>query len=167
MVCDRTKGTRPVDRAVTEEVIASWVTIYREALLKPGRFTSIIRRGSSQLVGITESLVPETLRSRLHQGVAGNDSCVTILPAGKLYQLPFEALVVTPGPPSRFLTDDLAGLPFAYAPSIMILDALMHREKPRRAARYIGALGSQSRFWEHDGPKRPNDRAFSETNGGG
>ena len=112
---------------VSADSINQWVQVYLDALKSPGSLEPAIRLGGSRLVGIAEALVSRRLRDRLRSMPPPKRSHLTIFPDGKLYQLPFEALILDVSSPVRYLVDDLSPRAFTYAPSLMVLDALRSR----------------------------------------
>jgi CHAT domain-containing protein len=112
--------------------IAAWVQVYVDALRR-GDFAAALRRQGSRLLGITNGLFPACLREEIRGLHGRGPRHLTIIPDGSLYRLPLEALVVEAAEPPRFLVDDLSPLAFAYAPSLMILDALKNRPRVGKA----------------------------------
>ncbi len=130
-------GSADSDGASAEDV-AKWVETYVAALKNRTDFRTELRRGGSKLLAVTDRLVPVGVRQRILRLRRSRAIVrVTILPEGRLCQLPFEALLVGVGSEPKYLIDEFnpdrdspPRVVLAYAPSIMILHALRHRPGP-------------------------------------
>jgi CHAT domain-containing protein len=107
--------------------IKQWVEKYREAVRNRHLASSDNARLRSELERITRGLLPSSLLDRLRELQKVGHSHLVIFPDNCLYDFPFEALLVESTPSPRYLTDELNAMSFAYAPSIMIGDALRGR----------------------------------------
>lgn len=115
---------------VTEDVIRKLLLGEASVLAKLQRPTrEVDPQLIKQLAALWRLLVPESQRGTL---VGAGLERVYVVAGGTLALLPFEALVVAPGPQTRYFLDD--GPPIYYGPSATVLDTLRIRRTNKAPA---------------------------------